>query len=467
MRVAAAARLPAAQYIRQPSGECTLGSGGLSSPGHRLGTVRAFADRAGAKTARSGRWLRPGPRASVAPRPGAQALLGRPGGSASRPAQVRRRAGHAAASPFRSARGAVYRPATHKRPDGGPRRWPAAERPGGRAEDEDVLVHDQVPGLAAGAGLAGVVELEERRAGYQLAAADPGEQGDAALDRDQAGGAAGLDDGAGEVGQLAVVAPGPGGDHGDTAGPQQRGAAGEDLGDAVGQAVGAGVGEVGRVGAVAVVVLGHPARAGADVAVDARPVRRGGDHQRHPSLSPAGASLRELAGVAADHLGVPGGALPPGQRDPVGGDSGPAGLVLDADAVAAEVDGLDQGGADAAHRVGDQVARGGVAGDRGGGDGRQHLAWVGQRGRRVAAGALGAGVALRGGPHRQRRIIAVARDFRASGRCPSPMRAGAGRGQSWRVPPGWTNSSRSVCTGRCRVSAGPGRGGGRAAVPEG
>ena len=36
---------------------------------------------------------------------------------------------------------------------------------------------DQVPWLAASAGLAGVVELEERRAGYQLAAADPGEQG--------------------------------------------------------------------------------------------------------------------------------------------------------------------------------------------------------------------------------------------------------------------------------------------------
>jgi hypothetical protein len=58
----------------------------------------------------------------------------------------------------------------------------------------------------------------------------------------------------GEVGQLAVVAPGPGGDHREPGGPQQEGAAGEDSGGAVGQAVRAGVGEVPWVGVVEVAV---------------------------------------------------------------------------------------------------------------------------------------------------------------------------------------------------------------------
>ncbi len=96
---------------------------------------------------------------------------------------------------------------------------------------------DQVPGFAAGAGLSHVVELEERRARDQLPAADPGQQGHAPLDRDQTRGAAGLDDGAGEVDQLAPVPPGPAGDHREPAGPQQRRAAGEDLGDVVDQVV--------------------------------------------------------------------------------------------------------------------------------------------------------------------------------------------------------------------------------------
>ncbi len=52
-------------------------------------------------------------------------------------------------------------------------------------EDQDVLVDDQVPGLAAGAGLADVVELEERRPGDQPPAAEPREQRDAPLGRDQ------------------------------------------------------------------------------------------------------------------------------------------------------------------------------------------------------------------------------------------------------------------------------------------
>ena len=105
------------------------------------------------------------------------------------------------------------------------------------AENQDVLVDDQVPGLAAGAGLADVVELEERRARDELPATDPGQQRHAPLDRNETRGAAGLHDGAGEVDQLAPVPPGPGGDHGDAAGPQQYGAPREDLGDAVDQVV--------------------------------------------------------------------------------------------------------------------------------------------------------------------------------------------------------------------------------------
>ena len=66
-------------------------------------------------------------------------------------------------------------------------------------------MHDQVPGLAAAAGLAEVVELEERRPGDELAAAQPGEQGDAPGDRDQARAGAGGQDGGGQVDQLAVL----------------------------------------------------------------------------------------------------------------------------------------------------------------------------------------------------------------------------------------------------------------------
>lgn len=238
-----------------------------------------------------------------------------------------------------------------------------------------------MPGLAAAAGLADVVELEERRAGDQLAAAQPGEQRDAPGGRDQPGGLPGGEDGGGQVDQLAVLAPGPGGDHGQPAGPQQHPAAFEDLGEPGEQVIEAVVGEVGRVVAVAVVVFLDPAATvpllGADLAVHAGTVRRGGDHQCGP---PGGAGRQEggeLAGVAADHLARADSTLAAGVGDVRGGDGGPAVLVLDADGVAAEVDCFDQGGADAAHGVGDQVAGAGVAGDGGGGDGGQHLGRVG------------------------------------------------------------------------------------------
>ena len=76
------------------------------------------------------------------------------------------------------------------------------------AEDQDVLVDDEVPRLAAGAGLADVVQLEERRARDQPLAPQAGEQGHAPLGRDQAGGRAGGEDRAGEVDQLALLPPG-------------------------------------------------------------------------------------------------------------------------------------------------------------------------------------------------------------------------------------------------------------------
>ena len=101
----------------------------------------------------------------------------------------------------------------------------------GGAEDQNVLVRDEMPGLAVAASAAEVVELEERRPGDEPAAAQPGEQGDAPGDRDQARAGAGGDNGGGQVDQLAVLAPGPGGDHGQPAGAQQHGAAGQDRGE--------------------------------------------------------------------------------------------------------------------------------------------------------------------------------------------------------------------------------------------
>ena len=132
-----------------------------------------------------------------------------------------------------------------------------------------------------------------------------------------------------------MVAPGPGGDHHDPAGTQQQGAAGEDLGDAVQEGVEAVVGEVDRVAAVAVVVFGDTVAGGVDLAVDAGPVRRGGDHQRDLAPDAGGGELGELAGVAADDFGGADGAVAAGVGDPGGGQFRPPGLVFDADGVAA------------------------------------------------------------------------------------------------------------------------------------
>ena len=159
----------------------------------------------------------------------------------------------------------------------------------------------------------------------------------------------------------------------------------------------------------------------------------------------------ELAGVAAGHLRLAGRAVAAGVGDVRGGDVRPPRLVLDADGVAAEVDGLDQGGADAAHRVGDQVPGLAVAGDRGGGDRGQHLGRVGGGGGQVPAAALGAGVALGGRPHRQRgaRIAVRARAWRGR----AGERAGGGQSSQGSLP-GLVNTSRSLWM-RTWTAAGP------------
>ena len=91
------------------------------------------------------------------------------------------------------------------------------------AQDWDVLVDDQVPGLAAQPVPAKVVELEERPAGDELTVA----QRDAAGRRGQSRPGAGGEDGGGQVDQPAGAAPGLRGDHGQAAG----GAAGPAAGD--------------------------------------------------------------------------------------------------------------------------------------------------------------------------------------------------------------------------------------------
>ena len=274
--------------------------------------------------------------------------------------------------------------------------------------------------------------------------------------------------GGGQVDQLAVLPPGPGGDHGQPAGAQQHRAAGQDRGEPGEQVIQPLVGEVGRVVAVAVVVLADPAlRAapllGVDLPVDARAVGRRGDDQGGPPGHARRQQRGQQPGVAADHLGGPGRALAAGMGDVGGGERGPAVLVLDAEAVAAEVDGLDQGGADTAHRVGNQVPWLGVAPDRGGGDGGQHLGRV--------RGRLG-----RYRPRRWARRRAGP-SATPTGAVPGHRRdgnPGAGRPRSQRLSSAWFSSGLGedqkvvvdwAAAGRGR--AGAGSGGGEAVAVDG
>src|SRR5437868_10947657 len=83
------------------------------------------------------------------------------------------------------------------------------------------------------------------------------------------------------------------------------------------------------------------------------------------------------------------------------GEVDEVGFVLHPGGVAAEVDGLDQGGADPAHRVDDQVTWLGEGIDDDGGDGRQHLAGVTHRLGCVATQALEPRGPLPGRQHRR------------------------------------------------------------------
>ena len=90
-------------------------------------------------------------------------------------------------------------------------------------------MHDEVHGTPRRAGLADLWSWKNDGRATSCPSRTRGEQGDAPLGRDEAGAQAGGDDGAGQVDQLAVLAPGPGGDHDGPAGAQQGGAAGQDL----------------------------------------------------------------------------------------------------------------------------------------------------------------------------------------------------------------------------------------------
>ena len=140
---------------------------------------------------------------------------------------------------------------------------------------------------------------------------------------------------------------------------------------------------------------------GGDPSVQRRPVGRGGkdqgDEPAHGRVDQTG----DRSAVTADDLAVPGGALALGESEVGLSEVGPLGLVLDADGVAALVDGFDKGGADPAHRVDHGVAGLGVGGDRPGRDGGQHLGRVDAGDVEVPPGALGPGRSLGGGPDRQ------------------------------------------------------------------
>jgi hypothetical protein len=191
-------------------------------------------------------------------------------------------------------------------------------------------------------------------------------------------------------------------------------ASGEDALEPCQEAVVADVGEVPAVEQVAVevVVLLHAAP-GDDrhLPVGGRSVGRGGDHERGLPDEVGWEQRGQLAGVAVEHLGRVEdrrvGAVVAGEVEVGTGDVDPVRLVLDADRAAPEMDGLDEGGADPAHRVQDEVPGARVVGDGVGGDGGQHLRRVRGRARGVAVAALAGGRLLRGGPHRQRQVLDV------------------------------------------------------------
>src|SRR6266540_2470249 len=117
--------------------------------------------------------------------------------------------------------------------------------------------------VTLGDGRADVLLLEERGARDESAVADSGDERGAFLAWPESGVDAGGGDHAGDVDEFAVAAVGAGGDGDDAAGAKDRGGAGEDLGEPVGEFVVVAVGEVARVRAVLVVEFADLAPGGA------------------------------------------------------------------------------------------------------------------------------------------------------------------------------------------------------------
>ena len=100
-----------------------------------------------------------------------------------------------------------------------------------RAEHEHILVRDEVQGQASVALFADEVALEEAAAGDEIILGEPGKQGDAAFDGDQAGVNAAGEDLGGQVDEFGVLSPGAQGDHDMPARSQERRGGGEDFGE--------------------------------------------------------------------------------------------------------------------------------------------------------------------------------------------------------------------------------------------
>jgi hypothetical protein len=144
----------------------------------------------------------------------------------------------------------------------------------GPAEYEDFFVGDDPQREPVGAGLADLVQLEERGAGHQPVLAQPDQEGGVAFIQQQAGRLGHLGELSGEVDEVVAVAVGAGGQDQQPVGSQQVLAAGQDLLEGLEQGGLVDPAEVGWVGGVGVVELGHaPAGAGGDLAMDAPAIR--------------------------------------------------------------------------------------------------------------------------------------------------------------------------------------------------
>lgn len=81
------------------------------------------------------------------------------------------------------------------------------------------------------------------------------------------------------------------------------------------------------------------------------------EDQLHVADGGDGKEVWQVAGIAAQDAPGPLSALARCEIDVVDGQVNPLGFAVDADGLAAEVDCLHHGRADAAHRIDDQVAR--------------------------------------------------------------------------------------------------------------